>query len=175
MCHLETHCQMKKYECDICGKQVSQLMALKRHKSVRHSRIQSKLNVVKRRAIEEESTSDSITSNTNCTSDSDKTYHCEHCPATKNSSLQMQRQCNKFHPDNSNNIVKNQCHICLSKMSKGSLPRQMRTHTKERPFKCDKCGNKYRQKKDLVRHVKAKHEKHKKNKMWEGIQKCRDT
>jgi len=82
------------------------------------------------------------------------TFPCKLCTTSKPSQGELNRHIRRVHTKDS---VKTECYFCGNKLIMCDLTRHVRTHTKERPGKCQYCGVERKNSADLKKHVKKIH------------------
>jgi len=65
------------------------------------------------------------------------TYNCNLCKSSKPSQGELNRHIRRVHTKDS---VKTEYYFCGKKLVTSDLTRHVRTHTKQRPWKCQYCG-----------------------------------
>ena len=154
--HIRTHTGEKPYSCEECGRRFTKHVHLSTHMRTKHSTDLTKVHQCPHCPFSTKHSAATLQYHIN-THAKEKPYSCEECDHCFSHPSGLSHHMRTKH--STDEIKMYQCPHCpySTKHSAAILQRHIRTHTGEKPYSCDICGQCFSHNSSFSRHMRTKH------------------
>ena len=154
--HIRTHTGEKPYSCEECGQSFTRSSGLSYHNRIKHLTDQTKVYQCPHCPYSTKDSAGALQCHIR-THTGEKPYSCEECGQSFTQSSGLSYHMRTKHSTDQTKV--HQCPHCpySTKHSAGALQRHIRTHTGEKPYSCEECGQRFTLSWHLSRHNRLKH------------------
>ena len=154
--HILTHTGEKPYSCEECGQSYTQSAHLSTHMRTKHSTDETKVHQCPHCPYSTKYSAVALQRHIRIHS-GEKPYLCEECGQSFTQSAHLSTHMRTKHSTDETKV--HQCPHCpySTKHCAAILQRHIRTHTGEKPYSCEECGQSFTQSAGLSHHMRTKH------------------